>query len=162
MPPRTAPAQQVPVRQQAPAQPQAPAQQPAPRADTGTLGDTTRTGIIKGFLLKMAPDANVADTTALNQGKKPVPEIFPAIPSPSCPDENGKLREPGKKKRGLFGLRSAEDTDEYVPINVSLGRRRIPGGKRRDPPPSRNRSRDPRPSRSRRLRRAAPPKSRTR
>ena len=114
VPPRTAPAQQVPVRQQAPAQ------QPAPRADTGTLGDTTRTGIIKGFLLKMAPDANVADTTALNQGKNQFQKFFRDSVA-VVPDENGKLREPGKKKRGLFGLRSAEDTDEFVPINVSLG-----------------------------------------
>ena len=133
VPPRTAPAPQVPVRQQAPAQPQAPAPQPAPRADTGTLGDTTRTGIIKGFLLKMAPDANVADTTALNQGKNQFQKFFRDSVA-VVPDEKGKLREPGKKKRGLFGLRSAEDTDEFVPINVSLGGGSAPAEPSSQPP----------------------------
>src|SRR5699024_322 len=65
-------------------------------------------------------DANVADTTALNQGKNQFQKFFRDSVA-VVPDENGKLREPGKKKRGLFGLRSAEDTDEFVPINVSLG-----------------------------------------
>lgn len=87
--------------------------------DTGTLGDTTRTGIIKGFLLKMAPDAG-ADTDALNQGKNQFQKFFRDSVA-VVPDEKGKIREPGKKKRGLFGLKSAEDTDEFVPINVSLG-----------------------------------------
>lgn len=87
--------------------------------DTGTLGDTTRTGIIKGFLLKMAPEAG-ADTDALNQGKNQFQKFFRDSVA-VVPDEKGKIREPGKKKRGLFGLKSAEDTDEFVPINVSLG-----------------------------------------
>ena len=41
-------------------------------ADTGTTtfsGDTTGTGIIKGFLVKMAPEGSNADSDALNLGK---------------------------------------------------------------------------------------------
>lgn len=108
-PVRTAPQETRPVRQ-------APAED---TVDTGTLGDTTRTGIIKGFLLKMAPDAS-ADTDALNEGKNQFQKFFRDSVA-VVPDENGKIREPGRKKRGLFGLKSAEDTDEFVPINVSLG-----------------------------------------
>lgn len=126
---RPAPAARSAVQ---PAQPAAPASQPMrtrqpepapvqeePR-DTGTLGDTTRTGIIKGFLLKMAPDGSAADTDALNQGKNQFQKFFRDSVA-VVPDESGKIREPGRKKRGLFGLKSAEDTDEFVPINVSLG-----------------------------------------
>lgn len=108
------PAGTVP-QQTRPAQ-QEPAEEPV---DTGTLGDTTRTGIIKGFLLKMAPEAG-ADTDALNAGKNQFQKFFRDSVA-VVPDENGKIREPGRKKRGLFGLKSAEDTDEFVPINVSLG-----------------------------------------
>lgn len=113
-PQKAAPVQSVPQ----------PAPQPEPQKDTGdttgTLGDTTRTGIIKGFLLKMAPDADAADTDALNQGKNQFQKFFRDSVA-VVPDENGKIREPGRKKRGLFGLKPAEDTDEFVPINVSLG-----------------------------------------
>lgn len=108
------PAGTVP-QQTRPAQ-QEPAEEPV---DTGTLGDTTRTGIIKGFLLKMAPEAG-ADTDALNAGKNQFQKFFRDSVA-VVPDEKGKIREPGRKKRGLFGLKSAEDTDEFVPINVSLG-----------------------------------------
>ncbi|WP_295340605.1 hypothetical protein [uncultured Subdoligranulum sp.] len=104
------------VPQQARPAQQEPAEEPV---DTGTLGDTTRTGIIKGFLLKMAPEAG-ADTDALNAGKNQFQKFFRDSVA-VVPDENGKIREPGRKKRGLFGLKSAEDTDEFVPINVSLG-----------------------------------------
>ena len=58
------------------ARPAAPATQPPrqdlPMADTGTTtfsGDTTGTGIIKGFLVKMAPEGSNADSDALNLGK---------------------------------------------------------------------------------------------
>ncbi len=115
-PAQAAPQAAQPPRTVEPARPV----QPEPRlTDTGTLTDTTRTGIIKGFLLKMAPDAG-ADTDALNQGKNQFQKFFRDSVA-VVPDEKGKIREPGKKKRGLFGLKSAEDTDEFVPINVSLG-----------------------------------------
>ena len=103
----------------APAAPEARAAEEAAE-DTGTLGDTTRTGIIKGFLLKMAPGADAADTQALNQGKNQFQKFFRDSVA-VVPGEDGKIRDPSRKKRGLFGLKSAEDTDEFVPINVSLG-----------------------------------------
>ena len=119
---------------QPPAAPQPRVQQPAPQpvqtapvqppvsSDTtlGFNGDTTRTGIIKGFLLKMAPDGGSADADALNQGKNQFQKFFKDSVA-VVPDEKGRLREPGKKKRGLFGLKAADDTGEFVPINVSLG-----------------------------------------
>ena len=120
--PAQRPAQPVQRPQPAAVQPTAP-QAPEAEADlsaTGTLGDTTRTGIIKGFLLKMAPDANPANTEALNQGKNQFQKFFRDSVA-VVPDANGKIREPGKKKRGIFGLKAADDTDEFVPINVSLG-----------------------------------------
>ena len=130
---RTTPPQRQTEQPRPTAQPMQPTQpeprqtwpEPAPEppekqdtTDTGTMGDTTRTGIIKGFLLKMAPDAG-ADTDALNQGKNQFQKFFRDSVA-VVPDEKGKIREPGRKKRGLFGLKSAEDTDEFVPINVSL------------------------------------------
>ncbi len=125
-----APAQ--PARQQAqPAQPvrqetrPAPAPRPQPAeeapAERQTTSDTTRTSIIKNFLLKMAPGADNAD--ALNQGKEQFQQFFGKTAA-VLPDAHGKLREPGRKKRGLFGLGKAEDTGQFVPINVSLGGRR--------------------------------------
>lgn len=87
---------------------------------SGTLGDTTRTGIIKNFLLKMAPDGAQADQRALNQGKKQFQRFFEESAA-VIPDEKGRIRPARKKKRGLFGMPSAEDTGEFVPINVSLG-----------------------------------------
>ena len=125
-----APAQ--PARQQAqPVQPvrqetrPAPAPRPQPAeeapAERQTTSDTTRTSIIKNFLLKMAPGADNAD--ALNQGKEQFQQFFGKTAA-VLPDAHGKLREPGRKKRGLFGLGKAEDTGQFVPINVSLGGRR--------------------------------------
>lgn len=116
---RPAPQKAAPVQSVPQPEPQAEPQKD-PGDTTGTLGDTTRTGIIKGFLLKMAPDADAANTDALNQGKNQFQKFFRDSVA-VVPDENGKIREPGRKKRGLFGLKSAEDTDEFVPINVSLG-----------------------------------------
>ena len=113
------PAAAQPVSPAEPRRPAAPVADGQTGSDTGTMGDTTRTGIIKGFLLKMAPEAG-ADTDALNQGKNQFQKFFRDSVA-VVPDEKGKIREPGKKKRGLFGLKSAEDTDEFVPINVSLG-----------------------------------------
>lgn len=43
------------------------------------------------------------------------------------PDENGRLHEPGKKKRSLFGLKHAEDTGAFEPINVTMGGGRAVG-----------------------------------
>lgn len=113
-----APVQQAPVR---PAQVSQPVQQPAaPVQGDPTLQDTTRTGIIKDFLRKMAPDGEVSDTGALNEGKADFQRFF-ADSVAVVPDEKGRLRDPGKKKRGFFGLKSADDTDHFEPINVSLG-----------------------------------------
>ena len=123
------------VRQETPAQsarqqaqPVQPARQeirPQPAeeapAERQTTSDTTRTSIIKNFLLKMAPGADNAD--ALNQGKEQFQQFFGKTAA-VLPDAHGKLREPGRKKRGLFGLGKAEDTGQFVPINVSLGGRR--------------------------------------
>ena len=92
-------------------------------SDTGTTtfsGDTTGTGIIKGFLVKMAPEGSNADSDALNLGKNQFQKFFKNSVA-VVPDEKGRLREPGKKKRGLFGMKYADDTGEFVPINVSLG-----------------------------------------
>lgn len=113
--PGPAPSQAAPATQ--------PPRQDLPMADTGTTtfsGDTTGTGIIKGFLVKMAPDGSNADSDALNLGKNQFQKFFKNSVA-VVPDEKGRLREPGKKKRGLFGMKYADDTGEFVPINVSLG-----------------------------------------
>lgn len=89
---------------------------------TGSLGydgDTTRTGIIKDFLLKMAPDGSAADTDALNQGKNQFQKFFKNSVA-VVPDEKGRMPKPEKKKRSFLGLKHAEDTGTFVPINVSL------------------------------------------
>lgn len=130
--PRTArptqPAPYTPTRQSAqPVQSTRPPQQtmPTPAAaenTTGSLGydgDTTRTGIIKDFLLKMAPDGSAADTDALNQGKNQFQKFFKNSVA-VVPDEKGRMPKPEKKKRGFLGLKHAEDTGAFVPINVSL------------------------------------------
>lgn len=130
--PRTArptqPATYTPTRQPAqPVQSTRPPQQtmPTPAAaenTTGSLGydgDTTRTGIIKDFLLKMAPDGSAADTDALNQGKNQFQKFFKNSVA-VVPDEKGRMPKPEKKKRGFLGLKHAEDTGAFVPINVSL------------------------------------------
>ena len=130
--PRTArptqPAPYTPARQPVqPVQSTRPPQQtmPTPAAaenTTGSLGydgDTTRTGIIKDFLLKMAPDGSAADTDALNQGKNQFQKFFKNSVA-VVPDEKGRMPKPEKKKRGFLGLKHAEDTGAFVPINVSL------------------------------------------
>ena len=130
--PRTArptqPAPYTPTRQPVqPVQSTRPPQQtmPTPAAaenTTGSLGydgDTTRTGIIKDFLLKMAPDGSAADTDALNQGKNQFQKFFKNSVA-VVPDEKGRMPKPEKKKRGFLGLKHAEDTGAFVPINVSL------------------------------------------
>lgn len=130
--PRTArptqPALYTPTRQPAqPVQSTRPPQQtmPTPAAaenTTGSLGydgDTTRTGIIKDFLLKMVPDGSAADTDALNQGKNQFQKFFKNSVA-VVPDEKGRMPKPEKKKRGFLGLKHAEDTGAFVPINVSL------------------------------------------
>lgn len=130
--PRTArptqPTPYTPARQPAqPVQSTRPPQQtmPTPAAaenTTGSLGydgDTTRTGIIKDFLLKMAPDGSAADTDALNQGKNQFQKFFKNSVA-VVPDEKGRMPKPEKKKRGFLGLKHAEDTGAFVPINVSL------------------------------------------
>ncbi len=124
----TQPAPYTPTRQPAqPVQSTRPPQQtmPTPAAaenTTGSLGydgDTTRTGIIKDFLLKMAPDGSAADTDALNQGKNQFQKFFKNSVA-VVPDEKGRMPKPEKKKRGFLGLKHAEDTGAFVPINVSL------------------------------------------
>lgn len=130
--PRTArptqPAPYTPARQPVqPVQSTRPPQQtmPTPAAaenTTGSLGydgDTTRTGIIKDFLLKMAPDGSAADTDALNQGKNQFQKFFKNSVA-VVPDEKGRMPKPEKKKRSFLGLKHAEDTGAFVPINVSL------------------------------------------
>lgn len=125
---QTQPTPYTPARQPAqPVQSTRPPQQtmPTPAAaenTTGSLGydgDTTRTGIIKDFLLKMAPDGSAADTDALNQGKNQFQKFFKNSVA-VVPDEKGRMPKPEKKKRGFLGLKHAEDTGAFVPINVSL------------------------------------------
>ena len=128
---RTAPqpAYTAPARPAArPVQPAQPVQQPAAPMG-GNTQDTTRTGIIKDFLRKMAPEGDVSDTTALNEGKADFQRFF-ADSVAVVPDEKGHFRDSSKKKRGLFGLKSADDTDHFEPINVSLG-----GGHASEPAP---------------------------
>ncbi len=124
----TQPTPYTPARQPAqPVQSTRPPQQtmPTPAAaenTTGSLGydgDTTRTGIIKDFLLKMAPDGSAADTDALNQGKNQFQKFFKNSVA-VVPDEKGRMPKPEKKKRSFLGLKHAEDTGAFVPINVSL------------------------------------------
>lgn len=124
----TQPTPYTPARQPVqPVQSTRPPQQtmPTPAAaenTTGSLGydgDTTRTGIIKDFLLKMAPDGSAADTDALNQGKNQFQKFFKNSVA-VVPDEKGRMPKPEKKKRGFLGLKHAEDTGAFVPINVSL------------------------------------------
>lgn len=120
-----------PVRQAAqPVQAQPAA--PQPTADSRTKktsneelpGDTTSTSVIKNFLLKMAPGADHANTHALNEGKEQFQQFFGKTAA-VLPGEDGKLRDPAThRKRGLFGLGRAEDSGQFVPINVSLGGRR--------------------------------------
>jgi len=125
---QTQPTPYTPARQPVqPVQSTRPPQQtmPTPAAAENTTdslgydGDTTRTGIIKDFLLKMAPDGSAADTDALNQGKNQFQKFFKNSVA-VVPDEKGRMPKPEKKKRGFLGLKHAEDTGAFVPINVSL------------------------------------------
>ena len=99
-------------------QPARPVQQSAPTE--GSTQDTTRTGIIKDFLRKMVPEGDVSNTTALNEGKADFQRFF-ADSVAVVPDEKGRFHDTGKKKRWPFGLKPADDTDHFEPINVSLG-----------------------------------------
>ena len=120
--PRQAAPVQEPPRPAAPSYtppspaPQQPVVQPEeeaderPPVDTGTVGDTTSTGIIKNFLLKMAPESANADTDALDQGKNQFKDFFGKSVA-VVPDEKGRLRE----------ARPTGNTGEFVPINISLG-----------------------------------------
>ena len=123
-----------PAAEPAPSRTEQPVRQPEPasRAREDTMGDTTRTSIIKNILLKMAPGADPADTNALNEGKEQFQQFFGKTAA-VLPDEDGKLRDPSRRKRGLFGLGKAEDTGEFVPINVSLGGRREESDSRPEP-----------------------------
>ena len=125
---QTQPTPYTPARQPVqPVQGTRPPQQTMPTSaaaenTTGSLGydgDTTRTGIIKDFLLKMAPDGSAADTDALNQGKNQFQKFFKNSVA-VVPDEKGRMPKPEKKKRSFLGLKHAEDTGAFVPINVSL------------------------------------------
>ena len=120
-PRQTAPVQEPPRPAAPPYTPPAPApQQPVvqpeeeaderPPVDTGTVGDTTSTGIIKNFLLKMAPESANADTDALDQGKNQFKDFFGKSVA-VVPDEKGRLRE----------AKPTGNTGEFVPINISLG-----------------------------------------
>ena len=77
-------------------QPARPVQQSAPTE--GSTQDTTRTGIIKDFLRKMAPEGDVSNTTALNEGKADFQRFF-ADSVAVVPDEKGRFHDTGKKKR---------------------------------------------------------------
>ena len=103
------------------------APEPEPRQDAGqdreqpenTLGDTSRTGIIKNFLRQMSGE----DTEDLSQRKNQFQRFFEESVA-VVPDDKGKLPSEKKrgKKRGLFGRGddTGEITDEFVPINVSI------------------------------------------
>ena len=120
--PAPQPAVQKPVVQQPVAskpvvqQPAAP--KPIQPVQPQSGGDTTNTSIIKGFLVKMAPDGG-AGVEALNEGKNQFQKFFRETAA-VIPDEKGRIRESGKKKRGWFGLKHAEETEQFVPINVAL------------------------------------------
>lgn len=130
------PAQQPAYREETPVQRTEPeprteqtvrAPEPEPRQDVGqdreqpenTLGDTTRTGIIKNFLRQMSGE----DTEDLSQRKNQFQRFFEESVA-VVPDDKGKLPSEKKrgKKRGLFGRGddTGEITDEFVPINVSI------------------------------------------
>lgn len=137
-----------PARQEEPDRQPRPEEAEQPRAKApdhdveDTMGDTTRTSIIKNFLLKMAPGADHADTHALNEGKEQFQQFFGKTAA-VLPGEDGKLRDPSRRKRGIFGLSKAEDTGEFVPINVSLG------GRREEPTPQPETEPEPEPEEER-------------
>ena len=108
-PPPAAPTTPAPAPRQTVVQPEEEADE-RPPVDTGTVGDTTSTGIIKNFLLKMAPESANADTDALDQGKNQFKDFFGKSVA-VVPDEKGRLRE----------AKPTGNTGEFVPINISLG-----------------------------------------
>ena len=108
-PPPAAPTTPAPAPRQPVVQPEEEADE-RPPVDTGTVGDTTSTGIIKNFLLKMAPESANADTDALDQGKNQFKDFFGKSVA-VVPDEKGRLRE----------AKPTGNTGEFVPINISLG-----------------------------------------
>lgn len=108
-PPPAAPTTPAPAPRQPVVQPEEEADE-RPPVDTGTVGDTTSTGIIKNFLLKMAPESANADTNALDQGKNQFKDFFGKSVA-VVPDEKGRLRE----------AKPTGNTGEFVPINISLG-----------------------------------------
>ncbi|MDD4851323.1 MAG: hypothetical protein PHO10_11605, partial [Gemmiger sp.] len=135
-----APARQAPARQPAPAapvrqparpetrQPARPAAQPAQAPDAPGAGDTTQTGVIKSFLRQAMTEDAPADSTAFFQRKEQFKHFFEKSVA-VVPDENGKLRQP-KKRRGLFGFggeTTGEITEEFVPINISMGKKQAAG-----------------------------------
>ena len=115
--PPTRPAPQSAVPKPVVQQPAAPKPMQPVQPQSG--GDTTNTSIIKGFLVKMAPDGGAAGAEALNEGKNQFQKFFRETAA-VIPDEKGRIRESGKKKRGWFGLKHAEETEQFVPINVAL------------------------------------------
>lgn len=102
-----------------------PAPEPAPKAedDRNTMGDTTRTGIIKNFLRQMGGEDGAQSADELSQRKNQFQRFFEESVA-VVPDAKGKLPPEKKrgKKRGLFGRveDTGEITDEFVPINVSI------------------------------------------
>lgn len=117
---RPAPAQ--PVQQSRPAPTQPPKEGPAGDTTPTFSGDTTGTGIIKGFLVNMSADGRNVDTESLNRNKNQFQRFFRESAA-VVPDERGRMPKPEKTKRGPFGMKYAEDTGEFVPINVSLSAR---------------------------------------
>lgn len=125
-PAQTAPATQPAGTTSQKEQPETPSPQPQKTARAGgdTAGDTTSTSVIKNFLLKMAPGGDHASTHALNEGKEQFQQFFGKTAA-VLPDADGKIRDPSShRKRGIFGLGRAEDSGQFVPINVFLGGRR--------------------------------------
>ena len=104
--------------------------------------DTTNTSVIKDFLRKMAPGSDHASTHVLNQGKEQFQQFF-GKSAAVVPGADGKLRDPSRHKRGLFGLGRAEETGQFVPINVSLGGRREEPAPEPDPEPEEEPSAEP-------------------
>ena len=96
-----------------------PEPQPQPDKPDNTMGDTTRTGIIKNFLRQMGGDNAPQSTDELALRKNQFQEFFEESVA-VVPDANGKLPPERKsgKKRGLF--KRAEDTAEITPIRVSV------------------------------------------
>ena len=125
------PASAAPVHRtetfRAPEPQQTPRPEPEARTEQtrtqNTLGDTTRTGIIKNFLRQMGGEDGAQSADELSQRKNQFQRFFEESVA-VVPDAKGKLPAEKKrsKKRGLFGRagNAGENTDEFVPINVSI------------------------------------------